>query len=94
MVNNISIREKLAEIQAKGKKDKEWWEQERASIQSQFMKELDEDAASAEASKAAATAVKGEKTGSDEDAVIVEGGGPASSASAAAKGGKKRKGKN
>ena len=90
MVQNNNIREKLAEIQAKGKKDKEWWDQERASIQSQFMKELDEDTAAAEAVKAIAAG----KTGSDEDAVLVEGGGPANSGSSAGKGARKRKGKS
>ena len=57
------------------------------------MKELDEDKARAEAEKVV-KAVKGERTGSDEDAVLVEGGGPATTGSAAGKGGKKRKGKS
>ena len=89
------LREKITAIQAKGKIDREWWDKERASIQSQFMKELDEDASNAEASKPAPTSAAGgsDRVGSDEDAVLVEGGGPASSGSAAGKGGKKRKGK-
>ena len=89
MVNNALLREKINEIQAKGKVDREWWDKERASIQSRFMKELDEDAATGEAAKATGN----DRMGSDEDAVLVEGGGPASSGSAAGKGGKKRKGK-
>lgn len=101
MVNNELIRKKVADIQAKGKADREWWDKERASIQSKFMKELDEASSvksgtGTGASKSSATpGEKGEKGGSDEDAVLVEGGGPAASGSAASsKGGtKKRKGK-
>ena len=89
MVNNTLLREKINDIQAKGKEDREWWDKERASIQSRFMKELNEDVGAAEVVKAAGN----DKGGSDEDAVLVEGGGPASSGSAAGKGGKKRKGK-
>ena len=85
MVNNISIREKVAEIQAKAKPDRERWDKERANIQSQFMKELDADA---DAKTASAAGGVSDKVNSDEDAVLVEGGGPASSGS---KGGKKKK---
>ena len=96
MVNNDMIRKKVADIQAKAKTDREWWDKERASIQSQFLKELDDDAASTEAIKGTAPGNSGagsEKPNSDEDAVLVEGGGPASLGSAAGKGAKKRKGK-
>lgn len=101
MVNNEVIRQKVAEIQAQGKRDREWWESKRASIQSDFMKELNEDAvpgstpgptpgSAPSASKPGS--IPAEKVGSDEDTVLVEGGGPATSGSA--KGGtKKRKGK-
>lgn len=90
MVNNNIIREKVAESQAKGKADREWWDKERASIQSNFMKELDEGG-QADSGKL----VKSGRGSSDEDAVLVESGGPASSGSAAgSKGGtQKRKGK-
>lgn len=101
MVNNELIREKLAEIQAEGKADREWWERKRATIQSEFMKELDQNTTPGSTSGSTpgptSNALKSasnpaEKVGSDEDAVLVEGGGPASSGSA--KGGtKKRKGK-
>ena len=88
MVNNINIREKLAEIQAKGKADKERWEKERANVQSEFLKELDKGSTNAEAETSSP-----EKPGSDEEAVLVEGGGPASTGIAGSKGAKKRKGK-
>ncbi|KAI4125086.1 MAG: hypothetical protein LQ338_004473 [Usnochroma carphineum] len=94
MHHNAILRDKLAKIQAKGKKDREWWDREKASIQSNFMKELGED--EKENAKPAAAAASGtDRTGSDEDAVLVDGGGPAASgASSGSKGaGKKRKGK-
>ncbi|KAL9102292.1 MAG: hypothetical protein Q9163_002537 [Psora crenata] len=98
MVNNEIIREKVAEIQAKAQTDRERWDRERASIQSQFMKELDDDAPSTTEHKTSAgAAVPGnagsERINSDEDTVMVEGGGPASSGPATGKGGKKRKGR-
>lgn len=102
MVNNEALRQKVAEIQAQGKADREWWDQERATIQSNFMKELDEssgaDAGAVIGTLKPNAAVGAEKGGSDEDTVLVEGGGPAASGSAAnssSKGGtsKKRKGK-
>ena len=89
MVNNAIIREKVAEIQAKGRVDREWWDKERASIQSKFMQELDEEKP-AETPKGATPGV----VNSDEDTVLVEGGGPASGALPGSKGGtKKKKGK-
>lgn len=93
MHHNAILRDKLASIQAKGKRDREWWDQEKATIQSNFMKELDED--QKDNAKPAVAAPGADRVGSDEDAVLVEGGGPAASgASSSAKGaGKKRKGK-
>ncbi len=90
MINNDNIRETVAKLQAKGKADREWWDKERASIQSKFMQELDEEKP-AEGSKAPVLGT----ANSDEDAVLVEAGGPAASGSSAgSKGGtKKRKGK-
>ncbi|KAL8714922.1 MAG: hypothetical protein Q9220_001435 [cf. Caloplaca sp. 1 TL-2023] len=90
--HNAILREKLNAIQAQGKADKEWWQQEKASIQSNFMKELGEP----ETDNAKPTSTPGpDKVGSDEDAVFVEGGGPAASGTASgSKGGtKRRKGK-
>ncbi|KAL8842401.1 MAG: hypothetical protein Q9170_000529 [Blastenia crenularia] len=92
MHHNANLRAKLGEIQAKGKRDREWWDQEKATIQSKFMKELDED--EKENTKPPAASAL-DKPGSDEDAVLVEAGGPAASGvPTGSKGaGKKRKGK-
>lgn len=94
MINNAIIRENVAKLQAKGRADREWWDKERASIQSKFMQELDGEKPS-EVPKGAPSGPASGAANSDEDAVLVEGGGPASSGSTAgAKGGtKKRKGK-
>ncbi|KAK3178623.1 hypothetical protein OEA41_000760 [Lepraria neglecta] len=90
MVNNAAIRDKVAELQAKGKADREWWDKERASIQSKFMQELDEEKP-AETPKGAASG----SVNSDEDAVFVEGGGPVSGSTPGSKRGtgKKKKSK-
>lgn len=91
MVNNATIRERVAEMQAKGRADREWWDKERETISSKFMQELDEEVP-AGVSKSASTGVGN----SDEDAVLVDAGGPAAGGSTAgSKGGtvKKRKGK-
>ena len=89
MVQNAIIREKVAEIQEKGRADREWWDKERASIQSKFMQELDEEKPVEPWKGAASGGVN-----SDEDAVLVEGGGPASGSAPGSKGGtKKKKGK-
>ncbi|KAF2730052.1 hypothetical protein EJ04DRAFT_545972 [Polyplosphaeria fusca] len=87
MAHNKQTREKLAEFNNTRASEKEWWDQRKATIQSDFMKELDDEkseAASAPAAKPAA------KIGSDDDAVIVESGGPAEKAGKS----KKKKGKN
>lgn len=93
MFNNTNLRNNLEKIQAKSKADREWWDKEKASIQSKFMEELENEKAPAEGSKGTPSAAAA--ANSDEDAVLVEGGGPAASGSAAgSKGGtKKRKGK-
>lgn len=54
------LRKKLEDIQAQAPAEKEWWEKRRASIQSEFMKELD------------APATAPGKSGSDEDTVLVD----------------------
>jgi len=61
------LRKRLEEIQAQTAAEKEWWEKRRASIEADFMKEL--DSAPAATAKTAAPKIK---TVSDEDAVIVE----------------------
>jgi translocation protein SEC66 len=57
------FRSRLDEIQAQTESEKEWWEKRRASIQSEFMKELDTPASSTG---------KASKVVSDDDAVLVE----------------------
>ena len=76
MVNNAILRKKLEDIQAQGKADRAWWDKEKASIQSDFMKELDGETSSTTSN---VRSVKLEKGGSDEDAVLVEAGGPTAS---------------
>jgi len=52
---NTMFRKRIDEIQAQTDADKEWWEKRKASIQSDFMKELDaESPASTKAAKKAA----------------------------------------
>lgn len=53
------FQNRLKEIQSQTEAEKEWWEKRRASIQSEFMKELD---------TSTATTAKS----SDDDAVLVE----------------------
>ena len=95
MVNNQIIRDKVAEIQAQGQEDKIWWEKERQSIQSGFMKELEEEGAR-NSSVAKKSPGSPDKMGnSDEDTVMVEGGGPANGTTTPSGGTsrKKKKGK-
>ena len=73
MVNNAKLRQQVEEIQTQGKVDREWWDREKASIQSDFMKELDGGAPSA---GPAAKSARAEKGTSDEEVVMVEAGGP------------------
>lgn len=86
MVNNVTLRERVAELQAKGRADRAWWDEERKSISTKFLQELDEEVP-AGGSKPASTGAGN----SDEEAVLVEAGG----STAGSKGGtvKKRKGK-
>src|SRR5436305_14707163 len=70
MMQSTMLRRRLDEIQSQVQPEKEWWEKRRASIQSDFMKELEEDTASR-----SQTSTFANKTGSDEDGVLVEVGG-------------------
>ncbi|KAL8676178.1 MAG: hypothetical protein Q9224_001114 [Gallowayella concinna] len=93
MHHNAMLREKLNVIQDRGRADKEWWKQEKATIRSRFMKELEE--VEGETTKSAVASGE-DKAGSDEDTVLVEGGGPAASGAASgprSEATKKRKGK-
>ena len=84
MMNHTILRQKIADVQAQVVSEREWWDKRRASIQSDFMKELDVNSAATSSSK---PTTPGERIGSDEEAVFVEGGGPA----AAGKGSTRRK---
>ncbi|KAI9745232.1 MAG: translocation protein S66 [Claussenomyces sp. TS43310] len=70
---NTAFRKRFDEIQAQTEGEKQWWEKRRASIQADFMKELDAPAGGA-GKKLTAPATK---SVSDEDTVLVESGGPA-----------------
>ncbi|KAM3069598.1 Translocation protein S66 [Clarireedia jacksonii] len=65
---NTMFRKRLDEVQSKTDSEKEWWEKRRASIQSEFMKELDEEAQTKATKIASPT-----KSISDEDAIMVDG---------------------
>ncbi|KAL8807753.1 MAG: hypothetical protein Q9223_002939 [Gallowayella weberi] len=93
MHHNAILREKLNVIQDRGKIVKEWWIQEKATIKSRFMKELEEGE---KENLKPAVASGGDRVGSDEDTVLVEGGGPAASGAVSgprSETTKKRKGK-
>lgn len=77
MNQNVLLREQVVELQGKLEAEKSWWENKRAGIQSELMKELDED------EKTEKTTPR--KTGSDDDAVLVEAGGPADQSGASGK---------
>ncbi|KAF2204457.1 hypothetical protein GQ43DRAFT_469030 [Delitschia confertaspora ATCC 74209] len=75
MAQNAHIRESLSELQATAQSEKEWWEKRKAEIQSEFMKELDEEKKPA---GVVTPAKPMSKADTDDDAVMVEAGGPAS----------------
>lgn len=49
MAQNTHIRERLGEIMSKNDTEKEWWENRKATIQTDFMRELDEEKSSDDA---------------------------------------------
>ena len=65
MAANIHLRKRTDEIQAQSAVEKAWWDERRAGIQSEFLKELDGPGQK----KTGATSAE---KGSDEDAVLVE----------------------
>ena len=81
MAQNTQIRDRLGDILSTAEAEKKWWEKRKALIQSDFMKELDEE------HKPAASDA-GTARGSDDDAVLVEAGGPADKTAKAKKKGK------
>jgi translocation protein SEC66 len=66
MAANTVFRNRLDEVQAKTESEKQWWEKRRASIQSEFMKELDTPTDSTPAKTPTS------KSGSDEETIMVE----------------------
>lgn len=94
MVNNEHLRTRITELQAQGQIDREWWDKRKASIQSEFMKELDEapsGTAAANPQSKTVSAAGTRRGSSDDDAVFVEGGGPAAGGGKGT--GKRRKGR-
>lgn len=77
MAQNNHIRERLSEILSTAKEEREWWEKRKAAIQSDFMKELDDDKAKSPPESSYGGSVRGGRVGSDDDTVMVEAGGPA-----------------
>jgi translocation protein SEC66 len=63
MAQNTHIRERLGEIMSKSEEEKKWWESRKAMIQSDFMKELDDEKVKS----------------SEDEAVMVQAGGPTGS---------------
>jgi translocation protein SEC66 len=78
---NKALRDKLEEIEAQTEHDKEWWEKRRATIKTEFMKELDEESEKGQGQAKAA---------SDDEAVLVDTNTPSATPSGASK---KKKGK-
>jgi translocation protein SEC66 len=89
IANNVLIRSRMSDLQSQKDAEKEWWEKKKASIQTEFMQELDDEEASTTSS--APVAAKAPSRTSDDDAVLVESGGPAVNVGGAGK--KKKKGK-
>ena len=77
MAQNTHIRERLGEILSKAPAEKEWWNQRKTTIQSEFIKELDEEKVKGSTTDGSVTgsvagSAKGARPGSDDDAVMVE----------------------
>ena len=75
IASNAVLRKRLDEIQAQADSEKEWWEKRRASIQKDFLKELDDDetkAAAAEKTAAAAGSTGTANKAPSEDGVLVD----------------------
>ncbi|KAF2281192.1 translocation protein-like protein sec66 [Westerdykella ornata] len=88
MAQNANLREHLSEILSTAKSEREWWDQRRATLQDELLKELDEEKKSEE--KKVPIIDASVSKGSDDEAVLVESGGPADKGAKA----KKKKGKH
>jgi translocation protein SEC66 len=84
MAANSVVRRKVEEVQAQAKAEREWWDEKRATIKTEFLKELD---GGLETKK---SALASDRPGSEDDAVLVEAGRPESSGRGTTK---KKKGK-
>lgn len=98
MANNHMIRKRMDELQSQVAAEKEWWDKRKATIQSDFMKELDQEghksalaSPTSVASSGAGTAKTGTSGGSEDDTVLVEANGPKDQQGG---GKKKKKGKH
>jgi translocation protein SEC66 len=85
MAQNNLLRNRIAEIQSTADSEREWWEKRRAHVETEFMKELDQES-NASSDKHGHAFSTGSK-GSDDEVVLVET--PSSSGGSA--GGKKNK---
>ncbi|KAK5001034.1 Translocation protein S66 [Elasticomyces elasticus] len=94
MAHNAFLRQRMTELQAKTREEREWWDKKKAGIQSSFMKEL-ESAEKSDSKKGPVIVPSAvpRKSSSDEDTVLVESGGPAGALGGQAGGAKKKKGK-
>ncbi|KAM7185454.1 putative translocation protein sec66 protein [Rhypophila sp. PSN 637] len=86
IVANTVLRERMDEIKATVDSEKEWWEKRRASIQKDFMKELDEEE---KKTATPASAVAKSVTSEDSEPVLVETDTPSATPSSKKKKGKK-----
>ena len=68
MAANSVVRKKVEEIQAQAKAEREWWDEKRANIKTEFLKELDGG------SETKKSSLIPERPGSEDDAVLVEAG--------------------
>jgi translocation protein SEC66 len=98
IASNAVLRKRLDEIQAQADSEKEWWEKRRASIQKDFLKELDDDESKTAAEKTAATAgsAGAANKAPSEDGVLVDAASstpPAPAPSTPSGSSKKKKGK-
>ncbi|KAF2723239.1 hypothetical protein K431DRAFT_292631 [Polychaeton citri CBS 116435] len=83
---NILLKKAAADIQVQLDSERAWWDRKKTGIQSDFMKELEQDT---QESSVKSPDGLGKKSGSDDDAVLVDAGGPVGTQGGA----KKKKGK-
>lgn len=72
IASNTKLRESLAEIEAQTASEKQWWEKRRGQIQSEFIKELDDEETSTTGDDHKAKGGSSGSAVSEEDAVLVD----------------------